>query len=90
MRDAIRSRRVLRLDYQDLRALRSQREVRPLACSFWGGTWTLAAWCELREDFRTFRLDRILGMETATRTFADEPGKTWPDYVRLMEQEGST
>jgi predicted DNA-binding transcriptional regulator YafY len=87
MRDAIRGHRVLHLDYEDMRALRSQRDVRPLACAFWGGTWTLAAWCELREDFRTFRLDRIRGVETTERVFADEPGKTWPDYVRLMERE---
>ncbi|MFM2400390.1 MAG: hypothetical protein RL341_2547 [Pseudomonadota bacterium] len=87
MRDAIRNHRVLHLDYEDMRALRSQRDVRPLACAFWGGTWSLAAWCELREGFRTFRLDRIRGIEETARQFGDEPGKTWPDYQRMMERE---
>jgi predicted DNA-binding transcriptional regulator YafY len=36
-----------------------QRTVRPLALYCWSGTWTLAAWCELRTDFRMFRLDHI-------------------------------
>jgi predicted DNA-binding transcriptional regulator YafY len=37
----------------------SQRTIRPLGLYFWGRVWTLAAWCELRTDFRSFRLDRI-------------------------------
>ena len=35
------------------------RTVRPLGLYFWGKIWTLAAWCELRDDFRSFRVDRI-------------------------------
>ncbi len=38
----------------------SERTVRPLGLYFWGKVWTLAAWCEMRADFRTFRLDRIV------------------------------
>jgi predicted DNA-binding transcriptional regulator YafY len=37
----------------------SDRTVRPLGLYFWRGVWTLAAWCELRTGFRSFRLDRI-------------------------------
>jgi predicted DNA-binding transcriptional regulator YafY len=37
----------------------SDRVVRPLGLWFWGKVWTLVAWCELRDDFRMFRLDRI-------------------------------
>ena len=35
------------------------RTVRPLGLYFWGKVWTLAAWCELRDDFRSFRVDRV-------------------------------
>jgi len=37
----------------------SDRTIRPLGLYFWGRVWTLAAWCELRTGFRSFRLDRI-------------------------------
>lgn len=37
----------------------SERTVRPLALCYWGTSWTLAAWCELRTDYRNFRLDRM-------------------------------
>eukprot|EP01136_Pigoraptor_vietnamica_P025339 Opistho-1_new@79266 len=59
LREATESRHKLRLDYLDLSDSRSERIVRPLACFFWGPVWTVAAWCEKREDFRSFRVDRI-------------------------------
>jgi predicted DNA-binding transcriptional regulator YafY len=47
------------LQYIDVKDNISQRIVWPLAMFFWGGTWSIAAWCETRQDFRSFRLDRI-------------------------------
>ncbi len=52
---------------------------------FWGKVWTLVAWCELRDDFRMFRLDRIAGMETDGAPFRPERGKTLADFYRTME-----
>ncbi|KPF68183.1 DNA-binding transcriptional regulator [beta proteobacterium AAP99] len=87
IREAIRTHEVLTLDYADMRGIPSHRDIRPLACAFWGGTWSVAAWCELRVGFRAFRLDRIRALTRSGRRFADEPGKTWADYQRLMEAE---
>jgi len=66
---------------------RSERTVRPLGLFFWGTTWTLAAWCELREDFRNFRLDRIGDMKVLDAVFWSERGTTLDDYYRAMERE---
>ena len=46
----------------------SQRVLRPLALYFWGNKWTLAAWCELREDYlsRTGRGDPAAGQPNAS------------------------
>ena len=49
----------LAFGYEDGAARVTRRVVRPLGLLYWGKTWTLAAWCELREDFRTFRVDRM-------------------------------
>jgi predicted DNA-binding transcriptional regulator YafY len=54
--------------------------VRPLGVFFWGRTWTLAAWCEMRTDFRNFRLDRIKDATLLDR-FEDEPGRTLKDLL---------
>lgn len=47
------------LEYCDAQGAASQRPVHPLGIWFWGQVWTLVAWCELRNDFRVFRVDRI-------------------------------
>jgi predicted DNA-binding transcriptional regulator YafY len=59
----------------------SRRRIRPLGLYFWGGVWTLAAWCELRQDFRTFRLDLITGFVALDETFRPEPGRTLADLM---------
>lgn len=84
LREATESRHKLQLDYLDLGDARSERIVRPLACLFWGPVWTLSAWCELREDFRSFRVDRIQGMQVRDERFRDEPGKTLADMNRQI------
>jgi predicted DNA-binding transcriptional regulator YafY len=55
-----------------------------LALYFWGSVWTLAAWCQLRQDFRNFRLDRVGGCVRTGETFTDEPGKTFSDFLRSV------
>ena len=88
MREATEARRKLQVGYLDLGGVRSQRVVRPLACLFWGPVWTLAAWCELRQDFRSFRVDRVETLQVLDETFRDEPGKTLADMNRQRDAEG--
>ena len=85
-REAVHARRKLRLDYRDLSGKNSQRTVRPLGCFFWGNVWTLAAWCELRKDFRSFRIDRVDAMDVLSDTFRDEADKT---LAQLLRQVGA-
>ena len=84
-RHAIAQRRYLRLDYQRADTECSVREVKPLGLYFWGNVWTLTAWCELRHDFRTFRLDRIRWLETLEHTFEDMAGQRLSDFIALMQ-----
>lgn len=87
---AVEQRRVLTLDYRDELGRSTERSVRPLGLWFWGKVWTLVGWCELRDDFRTFRIDRIVVMQDAGRTFKPERGKQLADFYRRMElREGS-
>ena len=88
MREATEARRKLQVGYLDLGGVRSERVVRPLACLFWGPVWTLAAWCELRNDFRSFRVDRVETLQVLDETFRDEPGKTLADMNRQRDAEG--
>lgn len=81
---AIEGNQVLRLDYRDEAGQSSLREVEPLCLSFWGGKWTLGAWCRLRADFRNFRPDRI-GEGTPTgEVFADSAERGLAAYLRAV------
>lgn len=82
LRDAIETRRKVRIDYLDLKDEVSVRTLRPLGCFFWGNVWTLAAWCESRDAFRNFRVDRIRVLEPLDERFRDESGCTLADYLR--------
>ena len=82
LRQATEGRRKVRIVYLDLKDARSERALRPLGCFYWGNVWTLAAWCESREDFRNFRIDRIESLEVLDTTFCDEPGRTLADMMR--------
>jgi predicted DNA-binding transcriptional regulator YafY len=84
LHEAVEARRVLRLDYRDKDEMVSQREVEPLCLAFWGGSWTLGAWCRLRCDFRSFRPDRIAAFEATGETFEDHPARGLDAYLRAM------
>ncbi len=47
----------------------TQRILQPLGQVFWGKVWTLIAWCELRNSYRNFRLDRIEKMTILDESF---------------------
>ncbi len=70
----------MHVKYASERGEETERTVRPLGVFFWGRTWTLAAWCEMRIAFRNFRLDRISHATLGDR-FEQEPGRTLRDML---------
>src|SRR6185503_14999561 len=62
LRGAIRVRRKVAFAYRDQSGAQTRRTVQPLGVFYWGATWSLGAWCELRTGFRNFRTDRIEGL----------------------------
>ena len=83
MREAIVDQRRLAFQYKDEAGKPSERKVRPLGLYFWGQRWTLAAWCEMRDDFRNFRLDRTANVAIGNK-FPDERGKRLEDFLRSV------
>ena len=79
LENATDARRKQRLTYAREDGEQSMRVVRPLGLWFWGKVWTLVAWCEMRDGFRMFRVDRIKTMEDAG-PFRHEAGKRLSDF----------
>lgn len=87
LRRAIRERRRVFLRYGDEAGRETERTVRPLALAFYPPVWLLLGWCELRDDFRNFRVDRCRAIELRSETFEPEPGRRLEDYLARLAAE---
>ena len=81
LRRAIRDRRKLDLGYRDAGDAATDRTIWPLTLSFYGPVWLVAGWCELREDFRSFRADRMQSLTVLDERFPDMPGRRLADFL---------
>lgn len=86
IRVAVKSRTILSIDYQRADGQHSSRRIQPLGLVYWGRVWTLVAWCELRGDYREFRLDRIQALTATTRKFDVTPEKNLKHYIQLISE----
>ncbi|MCP5085710.1 MAG: YafY family transcriptional regulator [Rhodobacteraceae bacterium] len=81
LRDAIRNSQALEVTYLSLDEASSTRSILPLALAYFAEVNLLAAWCELRQDFRHFRVDRIQSITPLARFFADESARLRTDWA---------
>ena len=82
--EAISKGSVLALAYRDPNGECTKREIEPLGLYYWGRTWTLASWCRLRSDFRTFRLDRMEILADTGEKIKVAKGKTLRDFLAIQ------
>jgi predicted DNA-binding transcriptional regulator YafY len=86
LRQAINKKRLVDFEYQKINNEISQRQVKPLGLYYWGKVWTLVAWCNLREGFRVFRVDRIIQFKMLSETFLEVQGQALNDYIAEQER----
>ncbi|HKS64795.1 MAG TPA: YafY family protein [Xanthobacteraceae bacterium] len=79
IRAAIRAEQMVVLDYADVKGDHTRRTVWPIALAFFENSRVLAAWCELRQDFRHFRIDRIIALR--------ETGQRYPQRRRVLMKQ---
>jgi len=81
LRECIRARRKIDIFYSDGGENNTRRVLRPLALFFFSPVWLLACWCEKRNDFRNFRLDRIQTMKICDELFEIDERKSLSAYM---------
>ncbi|QRY68013.1 YafY family transcriptional regulator [Ensifer sp. PDNC004] len=84
IRLAIAGRRKLRLVYDSLKDEHSERIIWPLGLSVFGHFWLLTGWCELRSDFRDFRVDRISALHVQRERYEVMPERSFEAYIARM------
>lgn len=82
LREAMRNEQVLRIAYDDAQGQPTQRRIWPLGLVYFEEKHIVVAWCEMRKDFRNFRIDRIVSAEVVEGRF----GKRRAILAREWEQ----
>jgi predicted DNA-binding transcriptional regulator YafY len=83
----IRSGSKIRISYRGQDAADTERIIWPVIIGYAETVRLLAAWCELRQDFRHFRTDRITGAEFLDERHGSRPGVLLSRWRRHMEAE---
>lgn len=84
LRHAIKQKYQVCINYQTEAGKQSQREIWPLGLVYWGMSWTLIAWCQLRDDYRMFRLDRIQQCQLSDIQFETNDSLNLQHYLELQ------
>lgn len=87
LRLAIRNGRKLRLRYRSEAGEHTARTVSPVIIGYDEASCLLIAWCELREGFRHFRIDRIIEVEVLDEPTGSRPGELRRCWQRWREQQ---
>jgi predicted DNA-binding transcriptional regulator YafY len=85
-REWIRTGRKIRLAYRDEQAKESRRTVWPVIIGYADATRMLAAWCELRKDFRHFRTDRVVDAEFLDERYEARPAELRARWRKDLEK----
>lgn len=89
IRRAIRSERRTRIVYADEQASATRRTIWPLALAFYDRVRVVVAYCELREDYRHFRTDRITALDVTPERYPRRRAsllKEWRTIRGIAEQ----
>ncbi|WP_377154434.1 helix-turn-helix transcriptional regulator [Roseateles sp. UC29_93] len=92
MRRAIRHEHKLRIHYRDLKGKDSERTVWPFALGYFDRVQVLVAWCELREEIRSFRTDRVTGPELIEERYPQRKAallKAWREREGIAAADGN-
>ena len=74
-------------NYEDAKGVPSQRKVWPLGIVYLEASSVLLAWCHLREDFRSFRLDRIISFNVTSESLRPRRVAMLRDYLVRLRRD---
>lgn len=73
--------------YEDAKAARTRRRVWPLGIVYLQASSVLLAWCHLREDYRTFRLDRMSTLEVLDESFRPRRVAMLREHIERLRKD---
>ena len=90
LRQAVREQRKVDLVYNDEHGKPSTRTVWPIGIAYFDAQRLLIAWCELRQDFRSFRTDRMVEARLNPAKYTERRKALLKRWDALRKAEGAT
>jgi predicted DNA-binding transcriptional regulator YafY len=86
VRAAIRDSRKLYIAYADEQGRRTNRTIWPVAMAYYVDVTLVGAWCELRADYRNFRVERIASSRVLEEHFDQDNGRLFREWSALPKE----
>jgi predicted DNA-binding transcriptional regulator YafY len=86
VRGAIRDQRKMTITYRDEKGSTTCRTIWPIAMAYYVDVTLIAAWCELRRDYRHFRVERIETSDILDERFPADNGRLMTEWLALRKE----
>jgi predicted DNA-binding transcriptional regulator YafY len=86
LRSAIHDARKMAIAYIDEVGRQTRRTIWPLAMAYYVDVTLIGAWCELRSDYRHFRVDRIASARLLDERFPPDNGRLMAEWLALRKE----
>jgi predicted DNA-binding transcriptional regulator YafY len=86
VRAAIRDSAKLYISYADGHGRRTNRVIWPIAMAYYVDVTLVGAWCELRGDYRNFRVERIQSSRVLAEHFDQHDGRLFREWSALPKE----
>jgi predicted DNA-binding transcriptional regulator YafY len=84
LQDAISVKHMVEMEYKNNNNEVSKRVVEPIGLIFYAFSWHLVGWCHMRQDYRDFKIVRILKLKTTGASFTKHDHIALGDYMKLL------
>ncbi|MCB9045970.1 MAG: YafY family transcriptional regulator [Chitinophagales bacterium] len=81
---AISARHILDISYRNAKEEDSRRRVEPIGLIFYAFDWHLIGWCHIRQDYRDFKVSRIVSINDAQQPFTIQEHIPLADYMKQL------
>jgi len=84
LQDAIASKIILEMEYKNNNNEISVRRIEPIGLVFYALSWHLIAWCLIRQDYRDFKVARILQLKITEAPFTKTDHIELNNYLKML------
>jgi predicted DNA-binding transcriptional regulator YafY len=84
LQNAISAKNIIEMEYKNNNAEVSKREAEPIGLIFYAFNWHLIAWCHMRQDYRDFKVSRILRLKNTELPFRKTDHMELGNYLKLL------